>query len=168
MFPNPEFVGMSLSEARAWLRERVNEGARCPCCTQWSQCYWRSINAGMAVGAVRLYRWQLSHPGEFAHLPSVVGRRSAEEAKLRYWSLIEEEPSVREDGGHTGRWRLTAAGMAWARGDTLLPRYVKVYDGRALGPPLSFSRTGQRKPLVSIKDALGDRFSYDALMAGEG
>lgn len=160
--------GVTLHEARQWLRERVNDGVRCPCCTQHAQVYWRSINSGMAVGAVTLYRWQLAHPGQFAHLPTVLGRRSAEEAKLRYWQLIEEEPKVRPDGGRSGYWRLTSAGLAWAGSQTKLPRYVRVYDGRALGPPASFSKTGKWMPDVSVRDALGDKFDYDALMRGEG
>lgn len=158
---------MTLKEARDWLRERIDTGERCPCCTQRAQVYWRSINTGMAVGVIGLYLWQQKHPGEFAHLPTVLGRRSAEEAKLRYWGLMEEEAALRPDGGRTGYWRLTAPGAAWVRGQLRLPRYVRVYDGRALGPPQPYSRSGKLMPDVMIKDALGDRFDYDALMRGE-
>jgi hypothetical protein len=160
--------GWYLKDARQWLRDRVDEGARCPCCTQWAQVYWRTINSGMAVSAIRLFRWQAEHDGEFAHLPTLLGRRSAEEAKLRYWGLVEEEARVRPDGGRAGFWRLTAAGLEWVRGGIRLPCYVRVFDARALGPPGDFSRSGKYRPPVSIRDALGDKFDYEALLRGEG
>ena len=167
MFPNAPDGDMSLKDARDWLRERVDDGAKCPCCTQLAKVYWRPINTGQAQSAIRLYVWQVSHPGQFAHLPTVLGRRSAEEAKLRYWGLVEEEIALRPDGGRSGYWRLTEQGAAWVRGQIRLPRYVRIYDGRALGPPQSRSKSGKLMPDVMIKDALGDKFDYDALMRGE-
>ena len=158
---------MPLKEARDWLRERLGNGARCPCCTQMAKVYWRPINTGMAQSAIRLYRWQREHPGQFAHLPTVLGRRSAEEAKLRYWGLVEEEASLRPDGGRTGYWRLTEPGVALVRGQLKVPRYVRVYDGRALGPPQPAGKSGEPRPDVTIIAALGTDFDYHALMRGE-
>ncbi len=114
----------------------------------------------MAVGAIKLYRWQQTHDG-FAHLPTVIGRRSAEEAKLRYWDLIYGLEIK------AGYWSLTEAGINWAQGRTRLPRYVRVYDGKALSPPQHTSRSGKVRPPVGIRDALGNRFDYDQLMRGE-
>ena len=156
----------SLATAQDWLRKLVNDGVRCPCCTQWAQVYYRTINSGMAIGAIRLYRWQQDHPGEFAHLPTIVGRRSSEEAKLSYWHLLEEEPATRPDGGRTGRWRLTNSGIEWVKGTTTMPWYAKVYNDRVLWYSLE-SRSGQVKGRKSIRDALGDGFDYNDLMGGE-
>lgn len=166
MFAPPD--DMPLKQARDELREQAETGGRCPCCSQWAQVYYRTINAGMAAGVVGLYRWALAHPGEFAHLPTVLGRRSAEEAKLRYWGLIEEESALRPDGGRAGYWRLTEYGASWALGRIRLPRYVRVYDGRRLSKPQATSRSGKLRPDVGIRDALGTKFDYDELMRGEG
>lgn len=151
-----------LGRARDWLRDQLNDGAACPCCHQHAQTYFRVINSGMAVGAIRLYRWMQAHPGDYAHFPDL-GRRSSEEAKLRYWSLIATPGNAFE----ADVWRLTILGDAWVRGLTTVPRYVRVYDGKALSPPQSTSRSGKVRPPVSIKDALGAKFDYDALMRGE-
>lgn len=156
-----------LAKAQDWLRDRTDEGARCPCCHQWAQVYYRTINSGMAIGAIKLYRWMQDHPGEYAHLPTVIGRRSSEETKLAYWSLIEEQPASRPDGGRTGCWRLTNSGIDWVCGRTSMPWYAKVYDDRVLGFSQE-SRSGQYRGRKSVKDALGSKFDYDGLMRGEG
>lgn len=158
----------SLDAAKMWLHQRLNEGARCPCCDQHAQVYWRTLNSGMAIGAIRLWRWhQKNGNDQYAHLPSVIGRRSAEEAKLRYWNLIEEATVKREDGGRAGYWRLTADGQRWVSGQIALPKYVQVFDGKALGPPHSISRSGRMMDPMTIQDALGKKFNYEAMMNGE-
>lgn len=149
-----------LGEARSWLRDRINDGEHCPCCHQWAQVYYRTINSGMAVGAIRLWRWTVSHGSEYAHLPSL-GRRSSEESKLRYWGLAEEDET------RAGYWRLTEKGTWWVLGRIKVPHYVRVYDGKALTPPQSRSKSGKVRPDVGIRDALGAKFDYDALMRGE-
>ena len=95
--------------------------------------------------------------GSFVHLPTVLGRKQADEAKLRYWGLIEEELKLREDGGRAGWWRVTDAGALWARGLSAVPRYAVIFDSKLLrleGPPLT------------IVEALGNRFNYRDLMDG--
>ncbi len=157
---------ISLGEARRRLRLAVAKGETCPCCRQHAQIYWRSINAGMAVSAVRLLREYRRAPGTYVHLPRVIGRRSAEEAKLRYWNLIEEDPTRRPDGGHAGFWRLTKLGIAWAEGKVKVKRFVRIYDGRRLGQPTDVSCKGKAKAPVGILDALKNRFSYEELLSG--
>lgn len=152
----------TLGEARDWLRQRINDGARCPCCTQWAQAYFRSINSGMAYGAIQLYNFHLKYPWQFAHLPSL-GRRSSEESKLRYWGLVEEQNTEGHPGGY---WRLTQKGIDWVEERIKVPHYVRVFDSRALSRPQSQAK-GDPKPDIGIRDALGTDFDYDKLMRGE-
>lgn len=145
---------MPLHEAQGWLRDRLDDGEKCPCCTQHAQTYRRKVNSGMARSLIVMFRtggldWQ--------HVPTTVGRKSAEEGKLAYWGLIEEEKVRRPDGGRAGFWRVTQVGADWIHHRISIPKYARVYDGRCLG------FAGER---VSIHDALGTRFSYDDLMAG--
>jgi hypothetical protein len=153
---------MTLAEGRAILRELVNDGHKCPVCTQLAKVYRRKINSGMARSLIEMYR--VGREGDVAgvqgwvHVPTQIGARSREEGKLAYWGLVEEEAEIkREDGGRAGYWRVTARGAQFVRNLIQVPKYARVYDGRCLG------LTG---PDVSIHDALGTKFNYDELMAG--
>ena len=159
-----------LGDAQIRMQAYYLKGIHCPLCAQLAKIYPRQLNRGMAVGAIKLWRWHRHHGTEkFAHLPTVVGRRSAEEAKLRYWGLIEEEMVLRPDGGRAGYWRLTEAGREWVLGHSSYPPYVMVYDTEPLGPPqFTDDTTGKtRDRPVTIRDALGRKFDYDELMRGE-
>ena len=39
--------GMTLGEARDWLRERIEDGEECPCCRQFAKVYRRRLYATM-------------------------------------------------------------------------------------------------------------------------
>ena len=80
--------------------------------------------------------------------------------KLR-WGLVEESSEVRADGGRAGWWRITADGRRWLLGQSRVPRHAQVYDGRLL----RLERDGES---VSVRDALGDRFDLDVLLASAG
>lgn len=152
------FDGELLSDAKRWLRSRLDAGARCPCCTQRAQTYRRPITSAMAVALIALYR---AAGRTYGHLPTILQDKQAwvsDEAKLRYWGLIEELPEKREDGGRAGWWRLTQLGEDFVRARAAVPRHARIYDGRCL------ELVGKQ---TSIRDALGTKFNYDALMAGE-
>ena len=143
----------TLGAAREWLRHRVDEGATCPCCTQFAKVYRRKINAGMAHALIHMYRHAQT---EWFYLPDITSRwQGRDEAGLRYWALIEELQEKREDGGRAGWWRITPLGHRFVLREVRVPKYARVYDGRCL------SLTGEP---VSITDALGDKFDYDELM----
>lgn len=153
-FKAPFTETMPLAQAQSILRTMVDDGANCPCCTQLAKVYKRKVNAGMARSLIVMFR---AAGLEWQHVPTTVGRKSAEEGKLAYWGLIEEEKVRRPDGGRAGYWRVTPVGEDWIHHRVSIQKYAKVYDGRCLG------FDGER---VSIHDALGTRFSYDDLMAG--
>lgn len=148
-----------LGTARRWLRDRVDEGERCPCCTQLAKVYRRALNAGMARALIAMYR---AGGTDWIHKPTVLkglGSAARDESILRYWGLLEEEKDRRPDGGRSGWWRVTDAGEEFVLGATTVPKHARIYDGRCLGlDPESY---------ISIKDALGNKFDYDALMRGE-
>ena len=147
---------MTLAEAKTWMREHIDEGTHCLCCTQFAKIYKRNVNATMARSLIALYR---AYGREFGSLPDLrrkVGlHHSNQEATMAYWKLIEEEPTVREDGGRAGFWRVTDLGERWILRQTTIPKYARVYDGRCLG---------HRGDPVTIIDALGERFNYWELM----
>lgn len=145
---------MTLHEARALLRELVDDGAECPCCRQFAKVYKRKLNAGMSASLIALYRAAGRTVGTFVHGPSVTTNH--EYAQLSWWGLIEEEKVRRPDGGRSGWWCVTPKGEAFLHGEILYgSSHARVYDGRVLG------FTGKN---ITIRDTLGDRFNYDELM----
>ncbi len=150
LFPD----GMPLADAREILRSLVDDGHRCPCCTQFAKVYRRKLHATMARDLIRVYRTQ-GH--RWFHLPTVHGKHPGDFAKLAHWGLIEEEPLRHPtDGSRAGWWRVTFPGATFVNGWSRVPKYARIYDGRCL------NLTGDP---VGIRDCLGDRFNYDELMA---
>lgn len=147
----------TLREARDWLRMRAEDGERCPCCTQFTKVYKRKINSSMAADLIAMYR---AFGTDWGYLPNLRRRTSRkgnrEESKLRYWGLVEEEIERRPDGGRSGWWRVTPDGERFVRLEITLPKYARIFDGRGLG------LTG---PPVSIRECLGQAFSYEELMS---
>lgn len=143
----------TLREAKVWLRGELDGGAKCPCCTQLAKVYRRKLNAGMARSLLRMYN---AGGIEWVDVPTVCVGSSREEGKLRYWGLVEEDDTPREDGGHAGQWRVTPAGRAFILGDLTVQSHAKVYDSRCLG---------LEGPQVTIIDCLGKRFNLAELMA---
>jgi len=141
-----------LDQAKAWLRSQLQRGAACPCCGQFAKVYKRKLNSGMVRSLLAMYR---VGGRDWIHLPTQIGARSREEGKLRYWGLVEEQLTVRPDGGRAGFWRVTAAGEAFIREQFKVPKYAQVYDGRCLG------LTGD---LVGIRETLGSKFRLDELL----
>jgi hypothetical protein len=152
----------TLNDARQWLHDRVEDGAGCPCCEQLAKVYRRPIHRTMAIALILMHQAQPT--GDWLYLPEVLrsmGRsRGGDEAKLSYWGFIQEEGGIREDGSNrAGWWRVTDRGRLFVHDGLSVPRHAVIYDGQLLG------FAGES---VSIRDALGNRFDYDQLMAGEG
>lgn len=146
-----------LGEARAYLRQKWQDGATCPCCGQAVKLYRRTINATMAASMIILHG-QCGR--EYGHIPTLssqlAGWRGGEESKLRYWGLLEEETERRDDGGRAGYWRLTELGQRFVLGQARVARYALVYNGRCYGLD---------GPPIGIEDALRDKFNYRELMS---
>lgn len=148
-----------LGEARAWLRKQAAaKGAKCPCCRQLAKIYRRAINSGQAR---ILLDWWARCGTAPVKLTDAVRTPGGDYAKLRWWGLIEDMRDRREDGGSAGVWRVTDLGARFARDQTRIPRHVYVYDNRLL-------RVDHDGETVSIREALGGRFDYDAMMRAAG
>lgn len=142
---------MPLGIARDHLRTMVDVGHECPCCKQFAKVYERVIHATMARELILLYRnapaapvgFYDDHGSDWFHLPTLLGHNGGDVTKCRYWGLLKEDDRRREDGGRAGYWRLTGLGADF------------VNNGRLLG--LSGDEVG-------IRDCLGTKFDYSALM----
>ena len=158
----------TLAQARAALRDQLDDGATCPCC---ARRYHRRLNAGMAVALIALVRVARDSDDGWAHAAQVqrwiVGRLAAAPAhptgelgKLVHWGLVEQRERDDDDtGGRTsGYWRPTGLGTLFACDKQHVPSHVRLYNGQCEGLDGDW---------ITIETALGRRFSYSELMGGE-
>jgi hypothetical protein len=154
----------TLKEAKAWLKERVNEGARCPCCNQLAKVYKRRIHSTMAYHLIQLKKRSLDD--SFIHKSFLLsGSRSAmtslgggEFAMMRHWGLIEEKLKDDKQKGRTsGFWRITEKGKGFVDKKLLINKFIYLYDGQLLKVS---------EETASISDCLGEKFDYESLMKG--
>jgi hypothetical protein len=139
---------MTLAEARAWLRARVDDGEACPCCTQFAKVYRRKVHGTMARALITMWRQAGT---DYVNIADLRKRGGGDETKMAYWSLIEPNAE------HEALWRITPLGEQFVHNQCSIAKYCHVYNARPLrwsGPP------------VSIVDALGTRFNYHDLMQG--
>lgn len=127
---------LTLGEAKAWLRQRVREGAHCPCCGQFAKVYKRKLTATQVrtlaeVGRRQAQREAVGVPA-WIHLPDIP-QRSRDFATVAYFRLAEEERVRRPDGGRSGWWKVTPLGYEFLEGVATVPRYAKVYNGGCIG-----------------------------------
>jgi hypothetical protein len=148
---------MTLEEAKEWLRGKLDEGAPCPCCTQFVKVYKRSITSSAARWLIWLVlSYKAMPPGSFVDIKRS-DVRGGDYAKLRFWNLIESQPNDDPEKRSSGMWRPTSSGVAFAMNQMTLPKYAHVFDDRVLkhsGAP------------VAITETLGKKFNYEELMKG--
>ena len=140
--------GISLREAKKHLMMNIDEGVTCPCCGQFAKVYRRKLNSGMAVALIDMYR----NSGTDWFNVREITLRGGDYGKLAYWGLIEP-------GDDTGIWRVTARGEEFIKGMIPVSQHANVYNGKLIE---------LEGDLISISDALGDRFNYEELMATPG
>ena len=148
---------MTLSEARAVLRELVDEGHKCPLCTQFAKVYKRKLNHRHVRTAITMLRAFGTNWGRPADADGRLAGDGGGISYLRFFGLAEEHPDPPTDNNRSGVWRLTEKGERWVRGDETIPKYARVYDARVLG---------FEGPEVAVVESLGKRFNYHELMAG--
>lgn len=150
----------TIASAKAWLRNRLRKGERCPCCGQRAQMYRRKITASMVSTMAAVYREQTrqAKAGQgdpWVYLPDIP-QHSRDFATLQYFGLVAQRPVRREDGGKAGWWRLTPNGEDFLLGQLTASKYALVFDGR------QFGFEGNQ---ITVHD-IAPEFRYDELMVG--
>ncbi len=162
--PVHTFQGDSLEDAKAFVQLNLPSGASCPCCGQYARLYQRPINATMAVALILIYQHFQRHPNHaWLHVSQflVQAKRDSTIAggdvvKLRYWGLLERASGERSDGSNrVGRYRITELGKQFVEGKVAVPKYAFLFNQRL------FRLSDE---LITIADAIGDRFNYQELM----
>lgn len=153
---------LSLQEAKALLADNLDEGMRCPCCSQYARRYRRKFNSTMS----RSLLWLVNHWSEsgvaWVDVPRNAPRwlvRSNQLPTVRWWGLLQRAPSDDPKVKHSGLWAPTQAGIDFALGRTHIPSYATTYGGEVLW------LDGQ---LSTIYETLGRHFDYEEIMNYQG
>jgi hypothetical protein len=153
-------VRTALAEAAA------DGGADCPACHQHVRIYVRPMTSPMARLLVEMYAANEAvgaTPATPVHVPVLLRQRLRDVAAqggyvtlAHLWGLIERGFPL-QGFDRRGYWGLTNLGVGFVRGAARVPRAVEVYNGRV---------RGTQGPMITIRDALGEDFDLDALLAG--
>ena len=150
----PDFE--TLEEAKQYLRDRLEEGANCPCCTQFVKQWKHSVNASIASTLIKLYN--LGKEKEWVHVPTEINPKNGGMFSIaQVWDLIE--PKLNDDTSKrsSGLWRLTKKGEDFVLNKIKIQKYAHIYEGKA------YKFDGG---VFSIQDALGKKFNYEELLNG--
>lgn len=147
----------TIDQARAWLRERLRDGAECPVCTQRVQLYRRKLNSGMVHALFRIYQHNSTEWTRVQDMPNAP--KGGDYAKLRFWGLLEQNPARAEDGNSAGYWRVTADGVSFLMGSMSVPSHIGTFDNKV------YPLRPDEYTLITAREALGNKFDYDELLA---
>lgn len=141
----------------------TKEGTICPYCSQFIKLYERTLTSSMAYGLILIYKKQKLDDSylhienffkDINHLPSSI---RGDISKLRYWKLLERKEGERKDKSRrNGYYKITQRGRLFVENNLKVPSNIKVYNNHFMG----FS--GE---IISIKEALKNKFSYEKLMS---
>ena len=141
----------TIKEGRAFLKQHLRDGCKCPCCGQEVKLYRRALSVAMARFLIALYRAP-SLDDNWVDIKNL-DVRGGDYAKTRYWGLVE----IRDDS--SGLWRLTQKGLKFVHDQVRVPRHALVYDGKC---------TGFSDQDIGIRQALGAGYDYTELMSDRG
>ena len=141
------------------LRRMSDEGSNsCECCGGNIRVYRRKLNSGMA----RVLCWLVANRmGEWTHIAKIPPEidRGHEIGRLSYWDLVERQENNDTTKRSSGVWRATNAGISFVLHDTEVPSHAFCsVPGHII--------LGFEDDLITIHDALKDRFDYNELMQG--
>jgi hypothetical protein len=139
-----------------------SKGFKCEHCGSYVKEYRRSLNSNMAVAMLALYL--NGKENSFIKVEEFLIKngypRCGDFSYLRFYGFLEPLKEKREDGSsRNGYYRLTAIGRLFVEGKVLAFEKFKI---------LHNTFTGFEGNEISIKQALKEKFDYDALMGNNG
>ena len=148
----------TIEEGKIYLKENFQKGTSCPCCGQFVKLYKRKLNSGMAFALINIYNRKTDdwmNVREYFRENNM--RDNNDWTRLGIWKLIEERKGKPEHGGKTmGEWKITEKGKSFVCNKLRVPSHFNFFDNRLYG----FSDT-----TTNIRQALGNKFSYEELMS---
>ncbi len=138
------------------------EGVGCHNCGKFAKARAQVVDKTMARGLI-LMAGDLGRngPGGWVHFPSLpaIFLRSKTLSQARHWRIIEKRENPDPAIPNSGWWRLTTDGMRFVLGGAFIMKTVWVYNDHVLG---------YEGPPVTIRESLGRKFDYEALLHESG
>ena len=152
----------TLKQAKNYLRENFDEGTKCPCCGQFVRLYKRRLNSSMSRALVWISGASQSSKDGWVDVLAKAPKwltKTNQHPTLRWWGLLERMPNDESHKKHSGVWRPTKKGIAFALGETRVPQYIFHYNNKVIG---------QSDELITISEAFGVKFDYQEMMNETG
>lgn len=125
---------------RLWRITIEADGGHCPVCDRWGKIYARPINKTMALSVLWLAQTQTAQKnagkGDWVNVPIVAPRwlvRSNQLPTMRWWNMVERQPSEDPKRKHSGLWRCTDTGLRFAFNNAPVPARVLTYNDSVEG-----------------------------------
>ena len=119
----------TISDVKDFLKDRFEDGVKCPCCDQMVKLYRRKLTSAMAYGLVLLCK--ASWEGNYVHVEDhfkkldIASSIRGDFPKLEKFGLIEKKPGNREDGSpRNGYYRIAQKGKDFIYGFVKVPKHV--------------------------------------------
>jgi hypothetical protein len=148
-----------LSDVSAWVDANIKEGVVCPITGRTIKMWVQKLDTNMAQSLIRLYKVAPSRA--FVHYPTALahltpkGQDNHKISQLKWWYFVEEELTLRPDGGRAGYWRITEPGIKFVLDEIKVPAKALTWRGEVE------DWSGEE---IGITDALGESFIYRELM----
>ena len=146
----------SLAQARHEMREKIDKGTRCPCCGRFVKLYKRKLSAEMVVFLFALCR---EYRGDFLDIRRLRTWKyqRGDYAYLAHWGLVEQREGDEPGKRGSAHWKPTEEAFQFIFRHLKMASHIHMLCGDYLG---------RSDKLVSVDDALGEKFDYDELMRG--
>jgi hypothetical protein len=146
----------TIKEGKIFLKNNINKGVNCPCCSQRVQLYKRKLNSGMAYTLIAIN----NHSNDYFHVKDMLREKGLHNGHdwtlLKFWGFIKKEDEIREDGSpNNGNYKITDKGIDFVLGRIKTYKHIMLYNKKCYG----FS-----KETTTITEALGNKFNYNELM----
>lgn len=156
----------TIEEAKEYLKQHIKQGVACPVCTQYVKQYTRPLNSSMAYVLVLVYNYFKMKPhDDWLHVENYLNELNTpapvrgDFPKLKYWNLIEDKKSIREDGSNrNGYYKITEDGKLFVESVTKIYSHAIIFNGKCYG--------FQGKH-IDIREALNNKFSYEEIIHNE-
>lgn len=141
------------------IKEKKLKGYTCECCGLYVKMYQRKLLASMCLVLIDIYK---SGKRDYLHVENWLKERGKSNwrgdfHKLVFWGLLEKKPERREDGSpRNGFYKLTGRGILFVEEKLEVREKILLFDNKF---------EGFEGKEVTIREALGNKFNYDELMA---
>lgn len=137
----------------------ANKGYKCSCCGSYVKTYRRRLNSNMATCLIALVKHKINGFVKIEDFLLEHGyKRCGDFSYLVHWGFIEKMDVKRNDGSkRNGYYKLTGRGLMFVEGKVNAREKIIIRNNTFGG--------FDGKEEISIKDALGTKFSFEQLMS---